>query len=533
MQDFNLYFYYKNRNKIRNSFFLESFSAKLKPFLLFHYREDNFKWIDNLIRMTKFLVFSIIYLIIILSTDFDYESLHMIAYVVFASIGFFIALFSLSYNRESLKEIEHDHYFRMLSENRNELIKQIIVRRINYGFLNWLIPLSFPLFICAALFTSFHFIIQYIVLLALYYLSLYIFIFITQKLLFNFLKRTVLISDIFIYIFSVLIVGFPIILHVFMIIISDRIANYLNALLMYASLSAFILFALWNLKLFIYKKTLSYSITHTLLVGTRKIYKENQLKKPHVFIRMFYGKDEFSNLILTKDLLSFYRKDKREVFSLIFVSLFSVAYAGFLITTIQTVESMISIISIDNIFLSVIMIFFVMAHYRYQAINWFSSEGRNLELFRKLKHKPISLYHSKLKLNSIVLLPMILVYAILPLIFIMTYDSSKIAYVILRILFILTYANILLEYPLINDTRKTLIKKYKDKLFMRAVDLNLVIFFVQGIGLSLLLNYISVNTIISQYPYIYVIVLGLIFVFMILTKIHFIHMRRMIQRKEV
>lgn len=533
MSNFNLFFYYKNRSKIRNSFLLESISARLKEIILFHYREDNYKYIDNLIRIVKFFVFSLVYLIMIISVDFNYDSLHMIGYVVFAFFGFFIALVSLSYNRESLKNVEHDHYFRMLSENRNELLKQITFRRVNYGFFNWLIPFSFPLFFFAAIFTSFHFIIQYIVLLVLYYLFIFVFIFATQKLIFKYLKKTIIIGDILIYLFSVLIVGFPIVLHFLMLMLAGLFDNYIGALLIYSSLSVLLIFALWSLRTLVYKTTYNYSITNTLLVGYKKNYKGNKLKKPSLFIKLFYGKDDFSNVLLTKDLLSFYRKDKRETFSLIFVSVLSFVYSGFLISSLQTDDSIVSIFPVDNIILSMIMIFFVITNYRYKEMNWYSSEDRNLELFKRLKHEPIKIYKSKLKLNSILLLPMILIYAISPLFFILTFSDSGMIYSFIRIVFVVMYALILLEYPLINDARKTIVKKYKDVLFMGAGDLSMFIFFVQGIGLTVLLTYISTIAMVSQYPYVYWIVIGLLFAMMIIMKIRFLIIRRSFKREEV
>src|SRR5690554_1883888 len=125
MTDFNLFFYYKNRKKIRDDYLFESLFFKLKNFILLHYKEDNYKVVDNLIRISKLIIVSLFYLIVIFSINIKYESLHIIGYGVFVFFGFFIALISISYNRDSLKNVEHDHYFRMLSENRNELLKQI------------------------------------------------------------------------------------------------------------------------------------------------------------------------------------------------------------------------------------------------------------------------------------------------------------------------------------------------------------------------------------------------------------------------
>lgn len=532
MPSFNLFFFYKNRSKIRNSFFLESISSRLKSYILFHYKEDNYILLDNLLRVCKILVFSLIYIIIILSVDFNKEVLQAIAYVVFGFMGFFVGLISLSYNRESLKGVENDHYFRMLSEKRNELLKQIALRRINYGFLNWVIPFSFPLFLYAAIFTSFHFFIQYIVLLSLYYLLLFIFVFLTQKLLFSFLKKTVLISDILIYIFAASIVGLPFLFYILMLLVSEMLSDYVGDLTVFTSLSVLLIFTLWNLKKYLYKSTFNYSITNTLLVGTKKIYKENRLKKPPIFVRLFYGKDDFSNLVLTKDLLSFYRKDKRETFSLIFVSLISFGYSAFLISALQSGDAITSIVPIDNIILSVIMIFFIISHYRFKDVNWVSSEGKNLELFRRLDHQALNLYKSKLKLNAIILLPMILLYAITPMFFILSYNHNALLYVLIRPLVILIYALLLLEYPLINDARKSLIKKYRDLLYMRAGDIVMFIFFVQGIGLSVLLTFISENSYLSQHTYIFWLVITLIFIVMVLIKIRFLYIRRSLEREE-
>ncbi len=526
MTDFNLYFYYKNRSKIRNNYLLESFSAKLKSYILLHYREDNYKYIDYIIRIVKFFVFSVVYLILILSTSFDYDSLYIISYSVFGFMGFFIALVTLSYNRETLKNVEHDHYFRMLSENRNELLKQISLRRVNSAFFNWLIPFSLPLFLYSAIFTSFHFIVQYIFSMFIYYLVLFIFVFATQKTLFKVLRRTVFIGDMLIYFFSILVIGIPIILHIFILILSEIFGNQINPLLIHSLVSVIFIFVLWILKTFVYKSSFKYSATHTLLVGDKLIFKRNKVKQPNLFIRLFYGKDDFSNVLLTKDLLSFYRRDRRETFYIVFTSFISLVYSFFIVFTLQSGDSIISIIPLDNVFLSVIMIFFVITNYRYKDINWYSSEGLNLGLFKRLKYEPLKIYQVKVKFNSIILLPMILLYAISPLFLVFTINYQGVIYVLIRFIVIMLYALILLEYPLINDAKKTIIKKYKDLLFMRAGDLAMFIFFIQGIGLSVLLTYLSENTLFTEYSYVFWFVIGVLILSMVLVKVRFLYIRR-------
>jgi hypothetical protein len=533
MTDFSLFFYYKNRNKIRNSFLLESISVKLKTIILLHYKEENYKIIDNFIRLIKLLAFSLIYFVIIISLDLTYDSLHLYGYGVFVFVGFFIALLLLSYNRTAFLNLDKDHYFRMLSENRNALLRQITLKRINYGFLNWLIPLSLPLFFYASIYTGFHFFITYSVMLGLYYLFLYLIVFSTQKLMFKHLKKTVIIGDVFVYLFSLLIVGLSIGSHIVMLSISTKFEENVNPLITYSILSVIILAFLVFLARYIKRISFNYSITNAIKNTNMHKYKMNRLKTPPFFIRLFYGKDDFTNVILTKDLLSFYRRDKRETFTLIIITLLSLFYSGFVVSSLQDKESILSIIAADNVFLTVIMIIFVIALYRYKNFNWYSGEGINHELFRRLNYKPLKLYKSKVKLNFLILMPMILLYAIAPLFFVFTYSYSGVAYALIRVFLIAIYAFTILEYVLINDARKTIVESQKDSIFMGPMDLSMFIFFVQGIGLTALVTIIPENSLLSGWTFIYWIVLGLFVLGVCILQFRFHLFRKSFSEEEV
>jgi hypothetical protein len=533
MTDFSLFFYYKNRNKIRNSFLLESISVKLKTIILLHYKEENYKIIDNFIRLIKLLAFSLIYFVIIISLDLTYDSLHLYGYGVFVFVGFFIALLLLSYNRTAFLNLDKDHYFRMLSENRNALLRQITLKRINYGFLNWLIPLSLPLFFYASIYTGFHFFITYSVMLGLYYLFLYLIVFSTQKLMFKHLKKTVIIGDVFVYLFSLLIVGLSIGSHIVMLSISTKFEENVNPLITYSILSVIILAFLVFLARYIKRISFNYSITNAIKNTNMHKYKMNRLKTPPFFIRLFYGKDDFTNVILTKDLLSFYRRDKRETFTLIIITLLSLFYSGFVVSSLQDKESILSIIAADNVFLTVIMIIFVIALYRYKNVNWYSSEGVNHELFRRLNYRPLKLYKSKVKLNFLILMPMILLYAIAPLFFVFTYSYSGVAYALIRVFLIAIYAFTILEYVLINDARKTIVESQKDSIFMGPMDLSMFIFFVQGIGLTALVTIIPENSLLSGWTFIYWIVLGLFVLGVCILQFRFHLFRKSFSEEEV
>ncbi len=533
MTDFSLFFYYKNRNKIRNSSLLESISVKLKTIILLHYKEKNYKRIDNLVRLIKLLAFALIYFVIIISIDLNYDSLHLYGYGVFAFAGFFIALLLLSYNRTAFLNLDKDHYFRMLSENRNALLRQITLKRINYGFLNWLIPLSLPLFFYASIYTGFQFFITYSVMLGLYYLFLYLIVFSTQKLMFKHLKKTVIIGDVIIYLFSLLIVGLSIGSHVLMLAISTKFEDNVNPLITYSILSVIILAFLVFLVRYIKRISFKYSITNAIKNTNMHKYKMNRLKKPPFIIRLFYGKDDFSNVILTKDLLSFYRRDKRETFTLIIITLLSLFYSGFVVSSLQDKESILSIIAADNVFLTVIMIIFVIALYRYKNVNWYSSEGVNHELFRRLNYRPLKLYKSKVKLNFLILMPMILLYAIAPLFFVFTYSYSGVAYALIRVFLIAIYAFTILEYVLISDARKTIVKSQNNSVFMDPMDLSMFIFFVQGVGLTAILTILPEKPFFSGLSFIYWIILGLVVLGICILQIRFYLIRKSFTGEEV
>jgi len=128
---------------------------------------------------------------------------------------------------------------------------------------------------------------------------------------------------------------------------------------------------------------------------------------------------------------------------------------------------------------------------------------------------------------------MILLYAISPLFLVFTINYQGFFYVLIRFIVIMLYALILLEYPLINDAKKTIVKKYKDILFMRALDLVMFIFFIQGIGLSVLLTYVSENTLFTEYSYVFWLIIGILIILMVLVKVRFLYIRRSFKKEEV
>src|SRR5690554_1604087 len=117
-----------------------------------------------------------------------------------------------------------------------------------------MISFSLPIFLYAAIFTKFHFFIQYIVLLALYYVFLFIVVFSTQKLLFRYLKRVVVIGDILIYLFGFIVVAIPIALHIAMLSMSSK-SDFLSSIMIYSGLSVLVIIISWFLKRLFYKNT--------------------------------------------------------------------------------------------------------------------------------------------------------------------------------------------------------------------------------------------------------------------------------------
>jgi len=239
------------------------------------------------------------------------------------------------------------------------------------------------------------------------------------------------------------------------------------------------------------------------------------------------------NRILTKDLIGIYRKDKKDWFSLLVLTIFSGVYSIFIINGLQSKTSIISIVQMDNIFLTILMVFLVIGNYQFKSIIWYSGEDRHLQLFKKLKIHPLRIYRAKKRVSHIVLLPLVLLYGLIPLFFLYHYSLNGIIYAAVRILPLVMYASVIIEYPLIHDARKKIVRAYKNHIFMRSGDLIMVIVLVQGIGLSLLISLISNQGMLNNHHLLYWLLFGVVFLILAVIKLRYFIIRKSFKREEV
>lgn len=515
---FDLLFYYKAREKLRNNHLLSLTSPKLHDYILGKYTKSNYKLINNIFIAAKILIFTLIYSIIIFTTEFNKDSLLTNSLGLFFFFSYFVALLMITSNKESLKNIEHDHYFRMLAENRNELIRISTTKTINYSILNWLMPLTMPLFIITALTSDLMYFAYYLGLLLKFYLLLYIVVFGSQKLLFRHLKKSIIIKDLLIFLFAFVIVGVLFSLHIIIVNLSLIKGIFKRPYLGYIVITILVIALLYLVKRLVKKHSLKYSLTDGLIVKNTKKYKNNKITKPPFLIKLFHKKDKDANIILTKDLLTYYRSRKDEFYGMIIFQIMMIAITGMFISFLEEGSTIFEAMGIESIFTGVIMILLITVISRYKDNYWYSSESKNLDFFKKLEIKPISIYNAKVTFFKVLTVPTILIYTLLPLVFISRYDYNLIYYVFLRIPIIFLYSSVLLKYQLINDAKKSVFKL--KKLFFRGVDLIILILFIQIIGLSILfMTTNNTKTIFNVNPLITTTVLIIAFIFLLINKI--------------
>jgi len=520
---FDRYFFYQAREDIKNSFLLESLSKRFKTWILNRYSVKNYKTINAYLALLKTLLFSAIYGLIFLSLEVSADFLLGLTYALFFVVGGFMSLIILSLSRQAIDGIEHDHFFRVLAKNRQSLIKRVLVKRLNKGFFLWFIPLTFMPVLVTSLSGSLVMILHYPFILITFYLVLYSTIFLTQKLYFHTLRNHPIISDISLYCFS----GLTLILSFGVQLLLMGLSTLVRAsyeILVYIGPLIFYIGVLWLIKGLVYKHTLNYSFTHTVIMKQRAYVKSNKIQKPYKVLKLFTKKHKVLQQILMKDLLSFYRKDKREFFSLLTTSLMSVVYSGFIISALSQSEGLLSVFIGDNVLLIMIMIFTVFYLYRFKAITWVSSEDKYLTFYQTFDVDHASLYKVKVSLNQILLMPALLIYGALPFIFSL-WQGELLPYTSLRLIVIVLYALVMIKYPLIRDALK--IHEKRTNSFFAAQDLVVIILLIQGallFGLVFISGQLGIESV-GVYS-----IIGLFIVALMIENFHIRHLEKRLKR---
>ena len=525
---YDLYFYYNNRKKIRDSFFLDTFPKFVKETILSKYSFGKYKSIDRLIVVSKLILISLFYFVLYKATYITDEISLVIPYAPFGLISFFSSMFLLEYNKRGIVDIEHDHYFRLLGDNRNSLLKEVMKRRINYAFLNWLIPLTVFPFIYASFVGGYEYIVFYLVFVAVFYLVTIIIVFVSQRLLFDYLKEMVVIDSIIEILFLGLLFSISIGLTVLPTIVLHLIQLYTVEVLMNVLIYASIIIALYYANLKVQQSTINYSLSNAIIQGKKSRVKVNQIQTPNAFLSLFKGNNDFQNKLLVKDLVSYYRKDKKELFTMIIWGIMSAIYSGMMISSLTSNDSVfLDNMMIDNLFVVMVSTFYIITLYRLKDSTWYSSEGSNLLMFSKFGYDKYSILKSKLKLNYIILSPFIVIYMLAPLFLTFTMDVDSVIYTLLRIPVLYLYFTNIVDYSLIEDSFNPRKTKYDVVSGMGVINLIALIVIVQGFGLTyILMNTSGDNALLNNVHNIEGIIYLLVLLTMVLVKGRFMLKRR-------
>jgi hypothetical protein len=487
-QTFKLFFYYKNRKKIRDSFFLENFPPYVKTTILKHYSIENHKLIDFLVVLTKLFLFSLAYFIIYKATYITSDASQIVAFSLLTFVIFWATLSLFSLNKQSLPGVEHDHYFRMLGQHRNDLLKQVMYKRNKYAFLNWIFPITFFPFFYISILSGWEFIVFYLLMMVFGFFVVNIMLFLSQRLLFDYLKNIVIIDTLVVFFLMGIAVFISIMLYLIPIWLFPDIGIVwleIGSGILYFLVSIFLLS---KLNSWIMKNTINYSITSSIILSKKSRAKTNRLKDPGFFISLFYRKDNFRNALITKDLLTYYRKDKRELFVMIVMMLMAIMYSFFNGSTINAQEfDILDSVALDTILNFMIVIFFVLNVYKMNDTTWYSSEGKNLQMYKKLGYDKYQIYKAKSKVNYIINGIYITLYIFVPFLFIFNSNFEGIIYLVLRALILyLLYTNII-DYFLLEDTFNPRVKRYDIVAGMGRFNMILIIGMI-----SFAISYISI-----------------------------------------
>ncbi len=518
---FDLYFFYYNRKKIRDSIFLEIFPKQFKDFFIKSYIIGKYKLVDKYIIISKLFLFSLFYYILYKATYIPDDIALVIPYTIYVFISFFGTLILLGYNKNAIPDILHDNYFRMLGDDRNYLVKEVMNRRIDYSFTNWIIPFTLFPFIYASIIGGLQYIILYCIFTVFLYLITKIIIFISQRIIYDYVKDIFIIDSIVFFTFLSFILASSLALTIIPVFTVSVIMNFYIKIAINAVVYSFLLIILIYFKRKVVSSSLNYSLTNSMILKRKTRVKTNQIKNPNMFLRIVFGKNDFQNKLLTKDLVTFYRKSKQDFVTMIIMGGISVIYSAMLISSTFSSDSIAGdTMIIDNVFIVLVSTFFVSNLYKMKDSTWYSSEGINLLVYSKMGFDKYSIFKEKQKLNYLILAPLVLLYIVLPLFFIFNMELVTIGYIILRIPLLYLYFTNIIDYSLLQDVYYPRKNKYDVVSGIGSMNMIIIIIMIQGIGISyLLLNASKISNLLGGTINIGSIIFICCTIFMIILKI--------------
>jgi hypothetical protein len=444
--------------------------------------------------------------------------------IIIILVSFFTMLILFSYNKQTVENIEYDHYFRMLGDNRNDFLKEVIKRRNIYAFTNWVVPLtSFPI-LYSNISDGFKGMFIYSIGILIFFFIINILSFVSQRLMFEYVKRVFILEPFVIYILTILSTVMTLLfIFVPMILINSVTSISLQIVLYFITYIA-ILVALFICSRIVMKKAIHYSVTNVIIHKKKTRIKKNGILYPSLFVRLFSGKDEFNNVIVNKDVISYFRRDKGGYFYTIIMMISTLFYSLFNISTITDgTTNLLDYLLIDTILNYVICFFLVSSLYQMRKHTWFSSEGKNIRMYYRLGYDKYSLFKAKQKVNYILNGVYLIPYIVIPLFFVFSVNIEGIIYILLRAMILILLYTTIINHFLVSDATNPNIHDYDPVAGMGRVNMMMLLgMFSVGI-LFLALSGNEETSWISEIPY-----LGYFVMLFVLTILLIIKMKQAI-----
>ena len=240
------------------------------------------------------------------------------------------------------------------------------------------------------------------------------------------------------------------------------------------------------------RESMKYSLTNTVLVKRKSRVKNNQISNPSWILRKLYGKDTFQNKLLTKDLITVYRRSKSELITMLSYGIISAVYSFMLIVGAFEEEVADYLIVADNVLLTILISFLIMNLYQNKKYTWYSNEGPNLLMYSKMGIDKYQLFKEKRKLNLVLLSPMVLFYMGASVVFLFTFDLDIIIHALLRLPIIYMFITLVVDYSLLADVFNPRENSYSSG--MGGFNLSILIFMFQGVGFTFLMSVLGAKS---------------------------------------
>jgi hypothetical protein len=232
--------------------------------------------------------------------------------------------------------------------------------------------------------------------------------------------------------------------------------------------------------------------------------------------RNIRGLDYSEQILMKKDLLTFYRKEKSKLSAYIIIVVLSVIFGCISLFASNDINTDMSVrLLIDMMFIFSLVFLCTWFLYILKDTTWYSSEKKNLYLLDYFKIDKYTVLNVKTKLNFFINLPIIIIFNSISAFSFYFNGINAIPEIVFRLLFSYLLLNLLIVYTIYKDANRSLKLNISYETGWIGNSLNLVnylIIFSTAIYLYVFINDVTILDFkIGLYlPIVYLIITGLL-----------------------